>query len=108
LGRTPFNEHLIKGVDLSVCTSLRTRLTERLATIQAQLIILNDAYLGAISTDLESYTFDSAEARQQAKTRSPEELWKLIQNMQATEDSICRKLNGTSVMSINLRRKLRG
>ena len=84
----------------------RTQLKARLAVKKTQLIALYAEYDKAIANiEVQSYKFDSGEGSQQTKRRAPEEIAKAIERLEKEIDSITSKLNGTGIVSMNLRRR---
>lgn len=88
-----------------ICPSTRAKLISDKQTLEAQLTKANQALLDTLNSEIESYTFDSAEARQQAKLRDPEKLQKTIDWIESRINSIDSRLRGTGVVNMNMRRK---
>ena len=87
-------------------TARRVMLENRLSTKEVQLAALYTAYDEAIAgAKIDSYTFDSGDARQMAKYRRPETIQKSIAILEAEIDSLWMKLSGFGVIRIQLRRK---
>ena len=84
----------------------RTQLLARYNQITQQLVALNAAYDAAVqNSEVKEYRFDSGEGSQRTERRSPQELWDLIEEMEAAQDRIYRKLYGQALVNMNLRRK---
>lgn len=84
------------------------RLKARIAKIDEQLTALDTAYDEAISKfDVESYTFDSGMGRQTTKHRSPDDILKQIDRLEARRESLLNRLRGTGLLNINLSRRIR-
>ena len=81
----------------------KATLTARLEKKRAQLV-LAEAALDASIGGPEAYKFDTNEGSQWLKDRSFAEITKLISLLEAQIDSITRKLNGTGLVNMNLRR----
>jgi len=64
-----------------------------------------EAALLSGSLEIESYTFDSGEARQVTKYKSFEEMQKAVEWCDSRIEWAYGKLNGTSLINLNLRRK---
>jgi hypothetical protein len=84
----------------------RTELLERLEKKRAQLVII-DAALDAGIEGPDAYKFDTNEGSQWLKNRSLKELNELSDTLEAQIDQITRKLNGTGLVNMNLRRRRR-
>lgn len=85
--------------------STRSRITAQITTKEAQLAAANDAYLAALgSGDIESYQFDSKEGKQATTLRSPTVLLKAIRELESQLERLYRRLDGTGVVNLNLRR----
>lgn len=82
----------------------RTKLTARKAIYETKLTAAYAA-LDGVTTDIESYRLDSGEGSQQAKRRKSDEITKLIRHLEAVLDSIDRRLCGTGVTTLVLRRR---
>lgn len=80
------------------------RIQANIASLAAQKTAIEEAFLNNLS-ELESYNFDSGEARQATKNRSFEEMQKAIDFCDRRIEWYYGKLNGTSVVKMNLRRK---
>lgn len=86
--------------------SRKARLRNRLTRITSQLTKLYEQFESSLdSSRVKSFTFDSEEARQQTTYRSPKELQELIHTLEQEEDVIIRKLEGTGLVTVGLRRK---
>lgn len=85
-------------------TSLITQINERITKKQTQLAAA-DLALDAAITEIESYKFDSGEGNQTTKYRKIEELQNLINSLEKQIESLQRRLSGTGIVNINLRRK---
>lgn len=85
-------------------TSLITQINERITKKQTQLAAA-DLALDAAITEIESYKFDSGEGNHSTKYRKIEELQKLINQLEKQIESLQRRLAGTGIVNINLRRK---
>ena len=83
----------------------RTALLAQKTKLEDQLALANTAYDEAIvAGPIESYRFDPGGATQQAKRRSPEEIQKMIDSIQARLDRVNSRLAGTGLMNMSLRR----
>lgn len=100
-----FNRRYLSMSCLS--STRRAQLLARLTTKQTQLDQVNTALDSAIGGP-EAYKFDTNEGSQWLKDRTYAELMGLIDTLEAQIDSITRKLNGTGVVSMALRRHSRG
>lgn len=88
-------------------TSTRARLIASLAKKEAQLLKAEEAYDDAL-TSIKEYRFDSGEGSQRTEYRSVNELKTTIDALETEIEAIHRRLNGTGLVNINLRRKRYG
>lgn len=88
----------------------------RVAEIKAEIVII-DAQIDAANTALldsitnskiQEYRFDSGDGSQRTMYRSPKEINSLINELQSSRNRLQRKINGTSNVNMNLRRKRGG
>jgi len=87
-----------------------SRITEIQSTItnlQAALVIANASYLEALNP-AQDYRVDTGEGSQRVKRRDPTGLLNSITSIQRQIDYWTRKLNGTGITRMNLRRKPAG
>ena len=89
---------------LCISSNRLALLTERLETKTAQLVKLYDAFDRRINP-AESYKFDSGEGSQQLKYLSLKDMQDAIDRLEKEIDALGRKLNGTGIVNMNLRRK---
>lgn len=81
----------------------------RKARLQARLTS-KQTYLEQLYTarenfdEVESYSFDSGEGRQQTKFRSISEVVKEITKIEAEIERLYREIEGTNIVSVNVRR----
>jgi len=86
--------------------SQQARLQATLAVKEEQLSLAQAAYSKALeSGDTESYLFDSREGKQSTTLRSPSVLSKEIRQLEADIDRLYRRLAGTGLVNMNLRRR---
>lgn len=79
-----------------------------IVTLDAQIAAIEPAYILSLThSEVEFYEFDSGDARQRAKRRSPKELRVEMEELKASRNRLQRKLAGTSNVSMNLRRRAR-
>jgi len=83
----------------------KASLDARLAAKQAQLTATQAAILELIPQNIEEYKMDSGEMEQRVRRRKVKELQELQDNLESEIDSIYRRLNGGSLVSMNMRRK---
>ena len=86
----------------------RAELQARLVTLQAQLVLLDETYEKAIASDIEEYKLDTGEAMQQVRKRRLKSIREEIEYVQASIDLIYRKLTGSGIVNLTLRRKSSG
>lgn len=80
----------------------KERLQSRLASKETYL---DQLYTARDNFDeVESYSFDSGEGRQQTKFRSISEVAKEITKVEAEIDRLYREIEGTNIVSVNVRR----
>lgn len=82
----------------------RARLIANLAKKESQLAKAEIAY-EALLTEIKEYRFDSGEGSQRTEYRSTAELETAIDRLEKQIEDIHRRLSGTGVVNINLRRK---
>lgn len=86
-------------------TTRRAELEAERDTLIAQLTVLNTAITSAMTTGhIQSYSLDTGEGKQTTKYRSIDEMFKARDLIQSQIDTINRKLRGTGLVNINLRR----
>jgi len=86
--------------------AIRSQIIAKINAKEAQLAIAQAAFEKALdSSDVESYQFDSKEGKQATTLRSPSVLSKLINDLEAQLERLYRRLNGTGLVSLNLRRR---
>lgn len=87
--------------------------SSQVAAIKAEIAKL-DEYIAAAETaytasltnsEIEDYRFDSGDGSQKAKRRSPKEIREEIEALQASRNRLQRKLDGTSNVNMNTRRR---
>lgn len=82
-----------------------TAIKARITRLETLLTSLYEVYESG-TTEIESYEFDNGgEGRQKTKYRNLQQLWSQIQSIETTIESLNRKLNGTGVVNLNLRRR---
>lgn len=85
----------------------------QIAEIKAEIVILDTqiaaaetAYLVSLTnSEVEEYRFDPGAGSQRVSRRSPEEIGRELDKLKAQRNRLRRKLNGTSNVNMNLRRK---
>jgi len=82
----------------------RAALIIRLAKREASLVIAEATYDELLANPVESYRFDSTEGEQQTKRRKVADAKQQVDELESEIDSIRRRLNGTGVVNMNLRR----
>jgi hypothetical protein len=88
--------------------SIRARIAAQIASKEATLVKANAAYDSALeSSHISSYTFDGGEGKQQTFRRKPAEIRIEITNLETEIDSLYRRLGGTGVVNMTLRRGCR-
>lgn len=83
----------------------RARITAQIATKEAQLAAANAAYLDALTNaEVSSYKLDTGEGSQMVSRRNPTQLQKVINQLEAEIERLYRRLNGSGLCNMNLRR----
>lgn len=86
--------------------SRQAQIRSRIATKEAQLASLNDAFSEAVkNAEIQSYKFDSGEGEQAATRRKPEDILKAIRLLEAEVDRLYGRLSGKGVVNMSLRRR---
>ena len=85
-------------------TTEKTEIEARIVTLQAQLALANDAYDDAM-TAAEDYRLDTGEGAQRVKRRKLAQMLQSISAIESRIDWYRRKLRGTGVFNMNLRRR---
>ena len=83
----------------------RAELLARLAKREASLAIVEATYDELLATSVESYRFDSTEGEQQTKRRGLAGVKDQLDGLQSEIDSLRRKLGGSGIVNMNLRRR---
>ena len=84
----------------STIASIQARIT----TLQARLVIADEAYDAAL-VEIEEYRFDSGVGSQRVRYRKLGELQKAIDSIDARINSLQRRLTGKGISNMALRRK---
>ena len=77
----------------------------RLAKREASLVIAEASYDELLASNVEMYRFDSTEGEQTTKRRKIQEMRDQIQILESEIDNIRRRLNGTGIVNMNMRRR---
>jgi len=80
------------------------RIRARIETKESQLTAAETALENAM-TEIESYSLNTGEGTQTTKHRKIEDLLEAIRILESEIDKLYRKLNGTGLINMNLRRK---
>ena len=86
---------------------------EKRATIEAQIVKIDaliaageDALLSAIgNSEIAAYRMDSGDGSQRADRRDPNQINKLIDDLQSRRDRLQRRLDGTANVTLTFRRR---
>ncbi len=84
-----------------------TYIKTRIARIDTLLDPLYTAYENG-TTEIESYMLDTGDGEQKTKYRSLDEILDQIQRLESIRDRLTRRLNGTGIVNMNLRRRQGG
>lgn len=91
---------------MPVLTSeLRAAIEARIATKEAQLDKANSTYSSLLDQSIYSYKLDTSAAEQWVQRQKISELQQAIESLESEIDLLYRRLNGTQVVSVRLRRK---
>ena len=82
----------------------RTRILALISTKETQLTAANTMLTEALATDVQSYSFDSGEGKQSTTRRKISEIQQTIRSLEAELDRLYRRINGTGIVTMNLRR----
>lgn len=95
-----------KGIIMScLSSSKRERIIAQIERIDTLLTASYTAFEAAAGTEVKKYRFDSAEASQMAEVRDLDEMLDNIDRLEKRKDSLIRRLNGTGIVNMNMRRK---
>ena len=84
----------------------RAGLTAQLLVKTAQRDAANATLLAAAgNAEVESYSFDSGEGKQTTKRRKPEDIHRLVRELDSEILRIQNRLGGQGVVNMNLRRR---
>ena len=89
---------------ICISATKRTNILNQIAKKEAQLLKLEEA-LDDASTGVKEYRFDSGEGSQRTIRHSPAELIRAIEVMESKIAALYRRLNGTGLVDMNMRRK---
>jgi hypothetical protein len=86
-----------------------TRIKAAIAKLDELIAAAEASLLTAIeNSEIETYRFDSGDGSQRADRRNPQEINDLIDDLAARRDRLQRKLDGTSNVTLNWRRRSYG
>jgi len=88
-------------------SSTKTELKAKLAKKKASLIIAETTYDELLAGGNESYRFDSSEGSQSTKKRKLQEVKDQIDSLESEIEGICRRLNGSGLTRVSLKRNIR-
>ena len=84
----------------------KIEIQRRIAVLDSQLAAANDAYTDCLTNmAIKDYQFSGGEGSQSVSRRKPAELSQVIDRLQAQRDRLQRKLDGTGIVNMNMRRK---
>jgi len=86
-------------------TTTRVAIIARITKYETLLESAYDAIDSGGSSDIGEYSFDSGEGSQRVKYRSLADLQKYIEWLESRIGYLYRRLNGTGLVNLNLRRK---
>ena len=86
-------------------TTRKARILAKLTKVQAALDAANDSYLELLSTQNQSYGFDSGEGSHRATRKDTQKLLDEIDRLEAKERSLLNDFYNTGLVSVRLRRK---
>lgn len=88
-----------------VSSSTYAKIVAQIAVKEEQLDAANETLTSLLSQEYEEYRFNSNEGMQQVKRKKTEGLIKLISLLEAQINLLYRRINGTAVHNLNVRRK---
>jgi len=83
----------------------RSTLIERRTEYETMLETVKATYTAELENPVEEYRFDSGEGSQRAKRRKLSELKEQIEWLEGEIDLINRRLKGSGIVTLNVRRK---
>jgi hypothetical protein len=84
----------------------RQEYLEQLERVEAQIALLETAIDSAYeNSEVEEYSFNSAEGSQRTKRRSIKEISQELEKLESRKMRILNKLYGRAILNLNLRRK---
>jgi hypothetical protein len=85
--------------------ALRSRIQLQIATKELQLEAANNSLTAALgNAEVQTYQFDSGEGRQSTTRRKPEEIIRVIRQLESEIERLYRRLSGSGLVNMNLRR----
>lgn len=84
----------------------KARIEAQIATKTAQLEAINTAYLAALTnSEISTYKIDTGEGSEMVSRRNPAQLLVVINRLETEIDRLYRRLDGTGLCNMNLRRR---
>lgn len=84
----------------------RTRIQQQITLKESQLAAANTSYLSALqNAEAQSYKFDSGEGQQSVTRRRPSDIAHEINRLESEISRLYRRLDGTGLCNMNLRRR---
>jgi len=90
---------------MAVNSAERAQIIAQITQIDLQIAAANTAYLKSLSTDIESYRFDSGQGSQSVKRRDPAKISSELNALSILRQSLIERLNGSSVVNLRLNRR---
>lgn len=87
-----------------ITSDTRTYYTERLARLTTQLTALETAIDSGV-LHVETISLDTGEGKQMTRYRSADQMYKAQERLEARIEYYNKKLDGTGLVNLNLRRK---
>lgn len=90
-------------------SAARAAIRAEIIELDAMIAIVKAAYISSLTnSEVEEYRFDSGDGSQRATRRSPKEIKAEWDDLASSRNRLLRKLNGTSNVNMNLRRRRYG
>ena len=86
-------------------SDLEAKILVRIAVKEAQLDLANATYNSILAKDIESYKLDTGAGEQWVKNLDLVKIQQAVETLESEIDLLYRRLNGSQVVNIRMRRK---